>query len=79
MVNGDVAGAMTVFGLVSAGTKHHGAGMSRVIAYLLFLTGALACGVSLPAAAKPVSPLDIFYTVRPEDLAGPPGKQKRVV
>lgn len=35
---------------------------------------ALAMIVGLgPAAAKPVSPLDTFYTVRPEDLAGAPG------
>lgn len=26
-----------------------------------------------PAAAKPVSPIDAFYTVRPEDLTGAPG------
>ena len=44
--------------------------MSRFTAcfFLLF-----ALVLSAPASAKPVSPLDIFYTVRPDDLAGPPG------
>lgn len=32
----------------------------------------LLCSPGL-LAAKPVSPLDVFYTIRPEDLAGAPG------
>ena len=33
---------------------------------------------TVPASTKPVTPLDGFYTVRPEDLAGAPGTLVRV-
>lgn len=45
--------------------------MTKLIASLFLLLNGLF--VYLPAAAKPVSPLDVFYTVRPQDLSGPPG------
>lgn len=45
-----------------------------MIARLGILLATLAALFSAgPVTAKPVSPLDIFYTVRPEDLAGAPG------
>ncbi|WP_119391663.1 alpha/beta fold hydrolase [Taklimakanibacter lacteus] len=48
--------------------------MSKIVMHLfVILAGLLPLAASLPAVAKPVSPLDIFYTVRPEDLVGPPG------
>lgn len=45
--------------------------MHKAIAYLILILASLSA--SLPSAAKPVSALDIFYTVRPEDLSGAPG------
>lgn len=39
---------------------------------IVFVLLAVTLGTG-PAAAKPISPLDVFYTVRPEDLAGAPG------
>ncbi|HUR43417.1 MAG TPA: alpha/beta fold hydrolase, partial [Aestuariivirga sp.] len=48
--------------------------MNKLIACLiLFLSGVPILFDALPARAKPVSALDVFYTVRPEDLNGPPG------
>jgi pimeloyl-ACP methyl ester carboxylesterase len=48
-----------------------GVGMSRFIAYLsLSLAGILSLIAPLSASAKPVSPLDGFYTLRPEDVSG---------
>ena len=45
--------------------------MYKAIAYFVLILAGLTA--SLPSTAKPVSPLDIFYTVRPEDLSGLPG------
>lgn len=45
--------------------------MTKLFACMLLLLSGLF--ISLPTAAKPVSPLDMFYTVRPQDLSGPPG------
>jgi alpha-beta hydrolase superfamily lysophospholipase len=46
--------------------------MTKLIACLVLLLNGLL--MHMEAAAKPVSALDRFYTVRPEELAGPPGR-----
>jgi pimeloyl-ACP methyl ester carboxylesterase len=45
--------------------------MQKVIFCLILILAGLSA--SPPSIAKPVSPLDVFYTVRPEDLSGAPG------
>ncbi|MGE3872108.1 MAG: alpha/beta fold hydrolase [Parvibaculaceae bacterium] len=45
--------------------------MTKLIACLALLLTAFVS--QQPAMAKPVSPRDVFYTVRSEDLSGPPG------
>lgn len=47
--------------------------MSKVITILFSLAGLFVLITSLPASAKPVSPLESFYTLRPDDLSGPTG------
>lgn len=48
--------------------------MHKAIAYLVLILASLSSlSASLPSTAKPVSPLDMFYTIRPEDLSGAPG------
>lgn len=47
--------------------------MTKLVACLLFFLGGLFLASDMLAVAKPVSPRDAFYTIRPGDLAGPPG------
>ena len=46
--------------------------MTKLLVCLAFLLNGLFA--LAPAAAEPVSALDGFYTVRPQDLNGPPGR-----
>jgi pimeloyl-ACP methyl ester carboxylesterase len=48
-----------------------GTDMTKLFACMVFLLNAFL--TFLPAAAKPVSPADAFYTIRPDDLNGAPG------